>query len=273
VSDQVELVQGWFRVTQPEPGILTIEEPLHEERVKSYLIEGGRRAVLLDAGMGVGDLGALVAELTALPVTLVVSHAHWDHVGGCHAFVGRSEILVHPEQADRLAEGVPAERMRRRLPEGLLGELPAGFDLDRAAIPPVQATGHLLGGETLDLGGRALEVIAAPGHAPGLLALLDRATGVLFSTDAAYAGALYAQFPDSDLDAYRATLATLAALAPSLRTVYPAHGDSPMSPALLPAMRDSVEQVAAGRQPEAVADGVAHHQFAGFSVLVAAAGR
>ena len=38
----------------------------------------------------------------------------------------------------------------------------------------------------------------------------------------------------------------MAALAPSLRTVYPAHGDSPMSPALLPEMREAVEQVAAG---------------------------
>ena len=44
MSDQIELVQGWFRVARPEPGIFTIEEPLHEERVKSYLIEasGGR---------------------------------------------------------------------------------------------------------------------------------------------------------------------------------------------------------------------------------------
>jgi glyoxylase-like metal-dependent hydrolase (beta-lactamase superfamily II) len=271
MMERDELVQGWFRVTRPEAGVVTIEEPLHAERVKSYLIEGERRAVLLDAGMGVGDLAALVTELTTQPVTVVVSHAHWDHVGGCHAFAGRSEILVHPEQAERLAAGVSAERMRRYVADGLVGPLPAGFDLDHATIPPVTATGQLVGGETLDLGGRVLEVIAAPGHAPGLLVLLDRANGALFSTDAAYAGDLYAQFDDSDLAAYRATLAALAALAPSLRSVYPAHGESPMAPDLLPAMREAIEQVATGRAPEAISDGVARHRFAGFGLLVAAA--
>ena len=125
-------------MTEPEAGVFIIEEPLHDERVKSYLIMGEQRAVLLDAGMGIGDLAALVASLTTLPVTLVLSHAHWDHVGSCHAFVGQSDILVHPDQAERLAAGVSPERMRRYVTQGLLGALPSGFDLERAAIPPVR---------------------------------------------------------------------------------------------------------------------------------------
>jgi len=93
---------------------------------------------------------------------------------------------------------------------------------------------------------------------------------LLFRTDVAYEGALYAQLPGTDLDAYRASMATLAALAPSLHAVYPAHGAAVMDPALLPAMRDALDAVGAGRRPDGQADGVAIHDFGVFSVLVQA---
>src|SRR5690242_15254091 len=195
---------------------MCIEEPLHVERVKSYLIEGQERAVLLDTGMGVGDLKTLVRSLTDRPVTVVQSHAHFDHIGGAHQFASECDILIHPAQAEALRLGVAPDRIRRGFsPEHLSGPLPTGKSVDDLTIPGVEPTGFLTGGQSLDLGGRTLEAIDAPGHCDGLLVLLDRDAGLLWSTDAVYAGPLYAQMPDSDLDAYRRTLEALAALAPS----------------------------------------------------------
>lgn len=272
VAERAALVQGWFRVVEVEPGVFLIEEPLQDERVKAYLIVGRERAVLLDAGTGAGDLPGVVSGLTRLPLTLVVSHAHWDHIGQAHAFAeAGAEVLVHDEQAAALAAGVGNERVRGFFaPERLTGSLPVGFNLETATIPPVAGAGRLEEGAMLDLGGRRLDVVLAPGHAPGLLTLLDREGGLLFSTDAAYAGALYAQMGDSDISAYRTSLDRLAALAPGLRAVYPAHGPAPIEPAALVAMRDAVAAVAGGRTPEEVDDGVAEHRFDGFSVLVGA---
>lgn len=48
-----------------------------------YLIIGNDRAILIDAGFGYGDLKAVVESITDLPVTLLLSHAHTDHIGGC----------------------------------------------------------------------------------------------------------------------------------------------------------------------------------------------
>ena len=265
------LVQGWFRVEHLEPGLFMIEEPLHEERVKSYLIVGADHAILLDSGMGIGDFGSLVADLTDRPLTLINSHAHWDHIGGNRWFVGRAHIAIHEAEAASLTNGIANERLRPFLrPDRLYGPLPRGFDPATVAFPPCFPTRLLSGGESFDLGGRTIDIWHAPGHSPGLIMLLDQACGLLFCTDVAYRGVLYAHLPGSDLAAYRSTMATIAALVPSLRTVYPSHNDVPMDPSLLLKMRDAIDNVVDGRASECTAEGVATHRFPDFSVLVPA---
>ncbi len=262
------LEQGWFAVTEPSPGVFAIREPSHEEAVVSHLVVGDRRAILIDTGMGVGDIGAVVGRLTDRPLTVINSHAHWDHVGGNRHF---ADVLIHTVDAGFLVRGyTDAEMAPRFAPAFLRGPLPPGFDPARAGIPGREPDGRLHGGEVFDLGGRVLEVIPAPGHAPGLIALIDRGNGLLFGTDAAYAGALYAQMATSDLGAYRSTLAYLAALTPTLREVHASHGETPFDPVLLPRMRDALEAIVAGRSPDAVEGDAASHQFEGFSVLVPA---
>ncbi len=270
MTREAQLVQGWFGVAEPEPGVYAIEEPFHEERVKSYLIVGTERALLLDTGMGVGDIRSVVRGLTNLPIVVVNSHAHWDHVGGNRLFAAESDILIHRAEAAALIQGVSNDRLRRAFtPEHLSGPLPPGFDVQTFAIPGTTPTGELHGGETIDLGGRSLAVIHAPGHSSGGILLHDEADGTLFSTDVAYPGELYCFADDADLDAYRRSMTRLAELALSLRAVYPSHGDSPMEPMLLPRMRDALDEIAAGREPDGIEDGIARYRYDGFSVLVA----
>ena len=264
------LRQAWFEIEELASGVHAITEPFHAEHVRSHLILGRDRVLLIDTGMGIGDLRAVVDELTSLPLTVVNSHTHWDHIGSNWQF---DEIAVHRAEADRLPLGAPNERVRRAFAEDeLSAPLPPGFDPKTATIRPSRATTLLSGGERFDLGGRELEIIHAPGHSPGGIVLLDRASGLLFSTDVAYAGPLYAFGEDADLAAYRQTLGLLADLAPSLEAVFPSHNVARIEPALLIAMRDGIEAVTAGRAPETMRDSVARHRFNGFSILVDAAG-
>ena len=46
-----------------------------------YLVEGDKRAVLIDAGTRIKDLDKLVAKLTSKPVILIITHVHPDHTG------------------------------------------------------------------------------------------------------------------------------------------------------------------------------------------------
>ena len=265
---EMDLHQGWFAVTRPEPGVTMIGEPLHVEDPKSFLVEGNDRAVLLDTGIGVGDIGRLVRSLTDRPVTVVTTHAHWDHAGGNRHF---RDVSAPAGAHAALSAGWSDERMARALAETeCTGPLPAGTDRGHAGIPPQTPGGTVSDGDTIDLGGRVLEVIAAPGHCPDLIVLIDRANGILFGTDAVYAAGLYAQSDDSDLPTYLATLRRLVALVPDLRVVYSSHGTVPFEPRLIIGMERAMVAVMSGRTAERTAFGGQYHDFGAFGIIVRA---
>ena len=64
---------------------------------QAYLIEGGERALLVDGLSGVGSLKAFVRELTELPVTLVNTHGHVDHIGADFEY---GEVRIAPEDVE-----------------------------------------------------------------------------------------------------------------------------------------------------------------------------
>jgi glyoxylase-like metal-dependent hydrolase (beta-lactamase superfamily II) len=257
----------WFEIRTFDDGVIGIGEPGHDEDVKSYLVIGRDQALLIDSGMGVGNIKRVVAVLTDKPVLLVNSHSHWDHIGDSWRF---DRVWVHEAEAEDLRAGVENERMRRALaPERLTRPLPANIDPQTFAIPGVEPERTLRGGELIDLGDRTFVVVPTPGHSPGGITLVDEANGVALVADAVYAGALYAHIPGhSDPVVYRETLRRLAELAPSLKTIYPSHNDYPLPASFLKTVHDGYEAIWSGRAPDTVEDGVERFVFDGFSVLI-----
>lgn len=119
-----------------------------------YLVEGNDRAVLIDAGTRVPGLDKIVAGITSKPVTMILTHGHGDHVGGVGPF---PEVWIGP--AD--------EQMLRNSQRRYQGQIK-----------------HLTDGETIDLGGRKLEVMFTPGHTSGSVTFFDKANHYGFSGDA-----------------------------------------------------------------------------------------
>ena len=119
-----------------------------------YLVEGNDRAVLIDAGTRVPGLDKIVAGITSKPVTMILTHGHGDHVGGVGPF---PEVWIGP--AD--------EQMLRNSQRRYQGQIR-----------------HLTDGETIDLGGRKLEVMFTPGHTSGSVTFFDKANHYGFSGDA-----------------------------------------------------------------------------------------
>jgi len=258
------LTLDWYEISTPSPGVFALLEPLQVERVLSYLIVGSERALLIDTGTGAVSMKAAVETLTDLPVLLINSHSHWDHVGNNDEF---AEIAIHRAEAHELAHTYSRTDIERFFGEGaLLGPLPEGRRIDSISIEVSIPTLLLDGGESFELGGRTINTLHTPGHAPGLLSFLDEEQGILFSTDTAYLGHLYAYSVDTDLPTYIRSMELLASLAPSLTTVHPSHNTDTMSPEFLPKMRDALLDVANGREPEAMDEWRTIHEFDGFGV-------
>ncbi|MBA3449685.1 MAG: MBL fold metallo-hydrolase [Chloroflexia bacterium] len=262
--------QQWFEVRHFPQGVTMIREPHHSEDVKSYLVEGDAAVAVIDTGLGAGDFAGLVANLSSRPPRLLQTHAHWDHVGASHRF---ADVRIHATEADALRSGIPPERYGQvfwRDPFDT-SRVPADFET-RLGIPGTEPTGLLEHGDRIDLGGRELEVLHTPGHSPGGASFLDRKARVLFSGDLLYLGTMYVFFPNSDPEAFRESLRIVAALAPEIDAVYPAHGASPLGSSEILAIRDAYEAVWNGRPPERVESRygfpIAFYDFGAFSFLL-----
>jgi len=73
---------AWFTVEKIDSNTFAISEYKHWEETHSYLLCGEQYAILIDTGLGVSNILKVVKELTKLPIKVVTTHIHWDHIGG-----------------------------------------------------------------------------------------------------------------------------------------------------------------------------------------------
>jgi glyoxylase-like metal-dependent hydrolase (beta-lactamase superfamily II) len=269
--ERLPTADPWFEVYRIRPGVFAIYEPHQLEEVISYLIIGdeksGRaKALLFDTGMGISNIQAVVARLTKLPVIVVNSHTHNDHVGDNSRF---SDVYGMDTDFTRTnARGSKEDAQAELAPDELCGALPAGFDAKAYATKPFHITRWLHDGDKIDLGGRTLRVIGTPGHTPDAIALLDEENGLLFTGDSFYLGPIYLYRPETDLDAYVASMEKLAALAQRLQLLLPSHNTPIADPSYLPKVVAAIQQVRRGEVKPVAKDGKHEYLFDGFSFLM-----
>jgi len=259
---------GWFEVYTVAPGVTAIYEPFQWQEVISYLIEGEDGALLFDTGNGIEDIKAVVDRLTNKPVTVINSHSHYDHVGGNHQF---DRILsVSTDFSREMTQGLPNEAVSEELSDpALCKSPPSGATAATHLIKPYSITGTVTDGDVIDLGGRRLEVLQLPGHTDDAVALLERKTGYLWIGDTYYNGPIWLFAPQTDLEAYRASISRLVALAPTLTKLFPAHNTPVEDPSVLARVQAAFEKVVTtDLAPDAVEDGMAEFRFDGFSFIM-----
>lgn len=260
----------WYHVRAVEPFVFAIIEPYQFEEVISWLIVGSQRALLFDSGLGMMPIKPIVLTLTSLPITVINSHTHFDHVGG-NADFADVRAMSTPFTTARMAGYAHAGVAREVSPTALCGNRPPGLDTTAFRSRPWSASARVGDGTRFDLGGRVLEVIATPGHTPDAISLLDRANGLLWTGDSFYAGPIWLFMPETDLEAYQRSMDRLAALVPSLRRVLPAHNVISVAPSVLARVPKAIRDVRTGRRRGTAPEpGQRLVPFRGFSILVSA---
>jgi glyoxylase-like metal-dependent hydrolase (beta-lactamase superfamily II) len=262
----------WFEVYKVAPGVFAIYEPHQAEEVISYLIVGHKQAVLFDTGMGISDIRKVTTRLTSRPVVVLNSHTHDDHVGGNWQFTFVYGMDTDFTRAN--AKGSREDAQAEITLDQLCGDLPKGFNTKTYATKPWKISHFIHDGFKINLGGRTLEIISTPGHTPDAISLLDQENGLLFTGDTYYPAPIWLYRPETDLDAYVASVKRLAALAPQVKLVLGAHNIPVAQPSVLPALVDAIQAVRAGQgeiKPEG--QGKALHTFGGFSFLLPASAK
>ncbi len=264
----MSVATDWFEVYRAADGVFAIAEPYQFQEVISYLIVGSDRALMFDTGLGLVPIRPVVEQLTKLPVEVLNSHTHFDHVGG-NAEFDRIAAMDTPYTLanargfahDALAGEVAAKSFCKGPPK----------DADTAGFRtrPWTKARSVAGGDRIDLGGRVLEVLHVPGHTPDALALLDRGNGLLWTGDSYYDGTIWLYVPETNLDDYERSIASLAALAPALKTLLPAHNTASADPKRLLQAKEAIRQVHAGSlKGTEESDNRIVFTFEGFSILV-----
>lgn len=267
--ERVKVTDPWFEVYKPAPGVFAIYEPHQAEEVISYLIVGEKRAMLFDTGMGISDIKKVASELTRLPIIVLNSHTHDDHVGGNWEFA--DVYGMDTDFTRKNAMGSQEDAQAEITPDQICGALPAGFDPKTYATRPWKITAVILDGDRLDLGGRKLEVVATPGHTPDAISLIDRGNGLLFTGDTYYPAPIWLFRPETNLVAYAASIRRLAALAPQVNLVLGAHNIPVASPAVLGQLVSAFDKVQSGKtSPVPDSPGKVLYKIDGFSFLMRA---
>lgn len=215
---------NWFTVERLSVDTFAIGEYGHWEETHSYLLCGTKAALLIDTGLGVADIRQVVENLTALPIQAVLTHAHWDHIGGCRLF---DSVAVHEAEADWLSGRfpLPTEVVKRNLTREPCA-FPEGFSPEGYEVYSGGADRLLRDGDLLELGNRTLRVLHTPGHSPGHCCFFEEERGDLYTGDLLYRGCLDAFYPTTDPELFLRSVKRVGEL--SVNRILPGHHRLPV---------------------------------------------
>lgn len=212
-----------------EPGVFEIDE---FDCASIFVIVGTERALVLDTGVGIGDLRWVIENrITSKPYDVVITHNHADHVGGATSF---DSIWIHEKDQDFHGPLSGANLEFRKNYAHLIATRENKYysydpEQDIVAWKREPVKKILRDGQVFDLGSRKVTIYHCPGHTAGECVAIDDKSRILFLGDACNRNLLLEKPEDTTVreaagNAY-AALARIQAMSNQYDTIYNFHHD------------------------------------------------
>lgn len=263
----------WFEIYKLPKDVFAIYEPGHFQEVISFLIIGEKKAILLDTGMGIGNIHELVHSLTDKEIEVVNSHSHFDHIGENYKFP-KISIFEDINAVTTLEKGYTVEELKPHVASEMFAKTPPkDFIAETYMMPPCEFE-LLHEGDVLDLGNRKLKVIHTPGHSSDSIMLHDVENRVLFTGDTFYPGSLYAHFDEpfygkSNLNIYLNSLQKIVNdVLPHIDYIYCSHNEPVNEPKLIEEAMKALQAIIDNSSSYQLDEsGLRKYDFDGFAVI------
>ena len=201
------LKSNWFTITKIDNYTFALRELHHDEETNSYLLLGSEEALLIDTGMGVNNIFNIVKTLTNKPIRVVITHAHWDHIGNIDLI---DIVYIHKLESSWLKKfPVSLKQVRNELNKTSF-PFPKEFNLNEYKVPTNTNISFLDDNEIIDIGSRKIKCIYTPGHSPGHMCFYDLSTNYLFAGDLIYKGELDCYYDSTEPLIYRDSVKKLS---------------------------------------------------------------
>ncbi|GLV63766.1 MBL fold metallo-hydrolase [Bacillus mycoides] len=251
-----------FTIKQIAKNTYAISEYGHWEKVHSFLLTGNTNALLIDTGLGIDNIKRITDKLTNLPIIVVTTHVHWDHIGSHGQY---DEIYVHALEEDWLINGIkglPISQIRKDIARDITLPPPKTFQPE--TFKPFQGTPTKLleDGYLIDIGNRKVQIIHTPGHSPGHICIYDYETAFLFTGDLLYEGTIFAFYPSTNPVDLVQSLNKITNFSP-IKQIYGSHHTLGLSPIILKEVKYAVQYLS---DKNLIQHGTGIHTFQNFSI-------
>lgn len=215
----------WFTVEQIDNDTYVISEDKHREETHCYLLLGRDKALLIDTGLGVANIKEVLNKITNLPIMVVTTHVHWDHIGG-HALFDSFVVFESEKEWIQNKFPLPLEVVKSNLMDENC-YFPREFSLEKYEVFQGVPQQILHDNDEIDLVGRKVRVIHTPGHSPGHCCFYEKERMYLYSGDLIYKGCLDMFYPSTDPELFMQSIDKVSKL--KIEKIMPGHHDLDVS--------------------------------------------
>lgn len=247
------MTMPWFECRK---GIYEIDE---FDCSEIFVVEGEKRALVIDTGTGIGDLKKLIeTRITDKPYDVVASHNHPDHIGGAGWF---EQIYIHENDLDMEVITGSAKTDWRKMYAAMIRKHENKYyaydpDCDICPWPKTPEFIPISDGHVFDLGGRKVTAYLCQGHTAGEMVFLDDLTGTLLCGDAFncnwFLNGKFAETPRECVQTALQDMRRISGMKDQYNAVFNFHHDfrgfgSPLSPDVMPNLIQCLEDLLNGR--------------------------